>query len=227
MLFVPAPAIANASNSLQQSAQRIYEWRSAFGHAAFRAFESYFEARSERFRDSEACREFCCHILENCRLFYENPEEDVKRGLYRSPFVISAMATHMSAIQGAVQDPALYGDIMEQYPYGAIGLAAAAVYRIATLWQARKITYDKTGRAIIIKPVNIYSGKRSSKDTDFSSANFSTTTSDCARSARNLLVDSLDRIVEAASEAAQLPIVRTKAQKGPSLPNFGALSEEQ
>ncbi|KAJ2961816.1 hypothetical protein NUW54_g14368 [Trametes sanguinea] len=61
------------------SAQRIYEWWSAFGHAAFRVFESSFEARSERFRDSEACRKFCCHILANCRLFYENPEEDVKR----------------------------------------------------------------------------------------------------------------------------------------------------
>ncbi|KAL7278554.1 hypothetical protein ACG7TL_007553 [Trametes sanguinea] len=208
------------------STQRVYEWRSAFGHAALRAFESFFESRSKLFPDPDACRQFCAKILDNCRLFYKNPEEEARRGLYRSPFIISAMATHMSAIHGAVQDASLYGSIEEQYPYGAIGLAAAAVYRVATLWQAWKINYGKTGRAVIIKTVNIYSGKLSSKDTDFSSANFSTTTSDCARSARNLPAASLDRIVEAASIAAQLPSARAKPRNGPSLPNFGALSEE-
>ncbi|KAL7278943.1 hypothetical protein ACG7TL_006775 [Trametes sanguinea] len=187
--------------------QRMYEWRSAFGSAAKDSFESFFASLPADFPDIESRRQFCASIKSG-RVFFKDPEGSSKQGLYRSPFVIAALAVHMNAINGAIEVQGLYSTVSDQYPYGAIGLAAAAAYRMCVLWDLGKLGYNDSGQLRLINDKDSVSGKVKKKDTDFSSNNFSRTTSQCARSARKLQPASLDQIVDDAYACAKLAAPR-------------------
>lgn len=53
--------------------------------------------------------------------------DDLTKGLYRSPFVLTPFSGHMDAIQGALTVSGLYQSESDSDPIGAVGLAAAAV----------------------------------------------------------------------------------------------------
>ncbi|KAL7282943.1 hypothetical protein ACG7TL_002371 [Trametes sanguinea] len=196
------------------ASQRIYEWRSAFGSAALQSFDSFFNSMGNDFPDIQSRQAFCSSIKDNGRLFYKEPEGDTKKGLYRSPFVIAVLAVHMSAIHGAIHVPSLYANPMDEYPYGAIGLSAAAAFRVCALWDQGKMTCSADGISSIIRAKNPHSGKARTKESDFSSANCSRTTTQCARSARNKLSPgSIQKIVEEACIHARLP-TQVAASKG-------------
>ncbi|KAL7280188.1 hypothetical protein ACG7TL_006607 [Trametes sanguinea] len=199
-----------------EATQRMYEWRSAFGSAAKDSFESFFASLPADFPDTESRRQFCASIKSG-RVFFKDPEGSSKQGLYRSPFVIAALAVHMNAINGAIEVQGLYSTASDQYPYGAIGLAAAAAYRMCVLWDLGKLGYNDSGQLRLINDKDSISGKVKKKDTDFSSNNFSRTTSQCARSARKLQPASLDQIVDDAYACAKLAAPRRSTSNANTL----------
>lgn len=54
----------------------MYEWRASFGSGALRTFETFFRNNPDKFPAHEARSAYCADILEDCRLFYENPEKN-------------------------------------------------------------------------------------------------------------------------------------------------------
>lgn len=78
-------------------------------------------------------------------LFYENPASDTKevsscwflfpalsahcnlQGLFLSPFIVAPMVKHLKDTSNAVEVPGLYSATASRQPFGAVGLAAAAV----------------------------------------------------------------------------------------------------
>ncbi|KAI9068792.1 hypothetical protein FKP32DRAFT_1600296 [Trametes sanguinea] len=196
--------------------QRMYEWRSAFGSAAKDSFESFFASLPADFPDIQSRQQFCASIKSG-RVFFKDPEGSSKQGLYRSPFVIAALAVHMNAINGAIEVQGLYSTVSDQYPYGAIGLAAAAAYRMCVLWDLGKLGYNDSGQLRLINDKDSVSGKVKKKDTDFSSNNFSRTTSQCARSARKLQPTSLDQIVDDAYVCAKIAAPRRSSSNANTL----------
>ncbi|KAJ3005998.1 hypothetical protein NUW54_g4097 [Trametes sanguinea] len=214
------------------ASQRICEWCSAFGSAALQSFGSFVNSMGNDFPDIQSRQAFCSLTKDNGRLFYKEPDSDTNKGLYRSPFVIAVLAVHMSAIHGVIHVPSLYANPMDEYPYGAIGLSAAAVhypiplhvqitsdcstqaFRVCALWDQGKMTCSADGISSIIRAKNPHSGKARTKENDFSSANCSRTTTQCARSARNKLSPgSIQKIVEEACIHARLP-TQVAASKG-------------
>ncbi|KAI9059976.1 hypothetical protein FKP32DRAFT_1679264 [Trametes sanguinea] len=217
-----------------KATQRMYEWRSAFGSAAKDSFESFFASLPADFPDIQSRQQFCASIKSG-RVFFKDPEGSSKqvwatfatsfhasslnhgKGLYRSPFVIAALAVHMNAINGAIEVQGLYSTVSEQYPYGTIGLAAAAAYRMCVLWDLGKLGYNDSGQLRLINDKDSVSGKVKKKDTDFSSNNFSRTTSQCARSARKLQPTSLDQIVDDAYVCAKIAAPRRSSSNANTL----------
>ncbi|KAI0650193.1 hypothetical protein C8Q79DRAFT_1006481 [Trametes meyenii] len=192
--------------------QRMYEWRCAFGHAAMGTYEAFFDACPTEFPDVEARKEFCLRIIRGGRLFFEDPEGSENTGLYRSPFVIAGLAGHMDVIQGAVAVPDLFPSAVDEYPYGAIGMAAAGAYRVALLWCLRKLAYDSKGNVYAIKSLNNNTGKWSNKDSSFSITNFGGKAIQCSKSARKLSTQSLGKIMEAALTVAGMEPARPAAE---------------
>ncbi|OSD00949.1 hypothetical protein PYCCODRAFT_1468915 [Trametes coccinea BRFM310] len=208
--------------------QRIYEWRSAIGSAALQSFDSFFSSSPDDFPDAQSRSAFCSSIRGGGRLFFKEPEGDSKRGLYRSPFVIAGLAVHVNAIRGAIHVPGMYADPLDEHPYGAIGLAAAAAYRVCNLWHDGKMTYNANGVSSIIKVKNQSSGRARTKSTEFSSANYSGTTAQCARSARKMPQGSLARVIEDAYARARLPGPAHRVGNDPADEfNFEDLAEEE
>ncbi|CDO77933.1 hypothetical protein BN946_scf184878.g1 [Trametes cinnabarina] len=218
-----------------EATQRMYEWRSAFSSAAKDSFESFFASLPADFPNIESRRQFCASIKSG-RVFFKDPKGSSKqvwatfaprflpsslihhwKGLYRSPFVIAALAVHMNAINGAIEVQGLYSTASDQYPYGAIGLAAAAAYRMCVLWDLGKLGYNDSGQLRLINDKDSISGKVKKKDTDFSSNNFSRTTSQCARSARKLQPASLDQIVDDTYVCAKLAAPRCSTSNANTL----------
>ncbi|OJT03818.1 hypothetical protein TRAPUB_5523 [Trametes pubescens] len=185
--------------------QRVYEWRSSFGSSAMRSYEAFFNSYAAEFSDAISRHEFCKNILRDGRLFYLEPESSDKEGLYRSPFVLAGMVGHIDAIQGAISVPGLFDTPEKEHPYAAIGLAAAGAYRVAALWYLKKLALDEKGSVFVVKTRNRVTGKMSTKESDFSHANFSNKTTQCMTSARKLQSRDIDEIVAAAYVMAQLP----------------------
>ncbi|KAI0364596.1 hypothetical protein BV20DRAFT_983097 [Pilatotrama ljubarskyi] len=199
------PYVITANDSVHALAsQRMYEWRSAFGSSAMRTFESFFNAMVDDFPDRASRREFCDRIVPGGRIFFADPEGDSKEGLYRSPFLINSISAHIDAIQGAIVVPNLYKSPIDEYPYGAIGLAAAAALRVASLWRLRRIKYNKAGQPVVKKALNPATGKRTTTDVAFSSNNFRMRTLELISGARKLSPAELDGIVDHAYRVAQL-----------------------
>ncbi len=122
----------------------MYEWRGGFGSTGLRGYERFFRALPREFSDAVARAKFCKKILPGGRLFFEVPDGNdnkvcvlsscpghspliICQGLYRSPFVIAPLANHLEMIQDAIDIPGLYKTDADEYPCGAIGLAAAGV----------------------------------------------------------------------------------------------------
>ncbi|KAI0667183.1 hypothetical protein C8Q78DRAFT_1082317 [Trametes maxima] len=202
--------------------QRMYEWRSAFGHTAMGTYEAFFDACPTEFPDVEARKNFCLRIIQGGRLFFEDPEGTECKaracsGLYRSPFVIAGLAGHMDVIQGAVTIPGLFTSAIDEYPYGAIGMTAAGAYRVALLWCLGKLAYDSKGNVYAVKTFNNNTRKWSNKDSSFSIANFGGKAVQCSKSARKLPTKSLGEVVEAALTMAGMETVRPATEMPPEL----------
>ncbi|RPD69757.1 hypothetical protein L226DRAFT_526445 [Lentinus tigrinus ALCF2SS1-7] len=209
---------------LWQAMQRVYEWRGSFGSNALRAFDSWFRTKGDQYAEPRKKAAFCKKIIPDGRLFYEDPEGRERIGLYRSPFVLAAFAGHLDATRGAVIIKSLYSDRQRESPYGALGLAGAAVYRAAVLYAAEKVV--GTGRNItIIKGINHVTGKES-KDTDFSMGNFSEKTKECALSASSLSDTKIRQIwVHAKSLVFDTPI--TTMQSAAKESNYSKLVDDE
>ncbi|KAI0646735.1 hypothetical protein C8Q79DRAFT_925454 [Trametes meyenii] len=124
---------------------------------------------------------------------------------------------HMDVIQGAVHVSSLFPSPVNEYPYGAIGMAAAGAYRVALLWCLRKLAYDSKGSVYAIKAFNNNTGKWSNKDSAFSISNFGRKAIQCSRSARKLSIESLDKLVEAALNLAHIETSQTPLHAPPEL----------
>ncbi|KAI0644466.1 hypothetical protein C8Q79DRAFT_1011512 [Trametes meyenii] len=212
------PLVVEINDAIHSLAtQRMYEWRCAFGHTAMGTFESFFDACPADFPDTDARRDFCFRILQGGRVFFKDPEGEEKEGLYRSPFVLPGIAAHMDVIQGAVHIPALFPSPIDEYPYGAIGMAAAGAYRVALLWCLRKLAYDSKGNVYAIKALNNNTGKWSNKDSAFSISNFGGKAIQCSRSARKLSIKSLDKLVEESLNLAHIDTSQAPLHAPPEL----------
>lgn len=60
-------------------------------------------------------------------------------GLFAGPLIIRTFTVYFSGIEGAVKVPAL-GDV-KAYPYGALGLSAASVSTVTTIWDNANNTW--------------------------------------------------------------------------------------
>ncbi|RDX52125.1 hypothetical protein OH76DRAFT_193922 [Lentinus brumalis] len=208
--------------------QRVHKWRRSFSSNGLRAFDAWFKSKGHLYESSASKAAFCADIIGGGRLFYENPEEHAKTGLYRSPFVLAGLAAHIEATQGAVFVAGL-GPTRKvwQAPLGALGLAAAAAYRAALLYAAEKVA-GHGGNLTITKRVNAVSGKENKK-TDLSNANFGGKTRQCVQSASGLRHSQLRSIWTPGAQALVLdtPVSVARAQAGAGEPDYSNLVDEE
>ncbi|GBE84412.1 hypothetical protein SCP_0603910 [Sparassis crispa] len=133
--------------------QRLDEWRSSFGSTAIAALELFFKSDS-KYQKPEYRVKFSRCLLELRRFAYEDakgsdPEEF--KGLFRSLLILRIFATHLSAIEGAIDVEGLYPEpspsddghkiLSPDRPIGALGLAGAAVECGLILWKYLAVTY--------------------------------------------------------------------------------------
>ncbi|KAI0707700.1 hypothetical protein C8Q76DRAFT_696068 [Earliella scabrosa] len=183
--------------------QRVYEWRGSFGSNALRALTHFFEKDSlgKKFRSDDDRALFCTDQLQNGQILYEST--DYRMGLYRSKHVLRTLAPHLETIKNAREVPGLVDDPNDDYPYGALGLAATAVYRAALLYKVKRVITDG-GKITIAKVINQFTGKES-KETDFSEANFGDQTKRFVKAAMNLSLEKLDKIYNLAETVWSTP----------------------
>ncbi|GBE83014.1 hypothetical protein SCP_0500570 [Sparassis crispa] len=117
--------------------QRLCEWRNGFGSTALTVVRDLFGS-DEDFEMTGQRVSFAKMILHKQRFVWKDvdgPDESTFRGLFRLPLVLRTLAYYYKSTEGAINVPALYTIEMGgcAKPYGAIGLAAAALERAFTL----------------------------------------------------------------------------------------------
>ncbi|KAI0744316.1 hypothetical protein C8Q80DRAFT_1272874 [Daedaleopsis nitida] len=170
------------------ASQRVYEWRNMFGTTAIRVFEMFFKTFNggRDYSDLRSRKKFGQGVMIDAAVLYKTPGVKKHKGLYRSDFVIASLNVHLEAIEGALNVPGLYEQPLDAYPYGAVGLAAAAACRAAMLYGTGKIAYSQPkDKVVILKPINVLSGKES-KETDFSVTNYGDATKKAAARCQSL-----------------------------------------
>ncbi|OBZ66080.1 hypothetical protein A0H81_13955 [Grifola frondosa] len=184
---------------IQAASQRLCEWRSNIGNAAMGSVEAFFNS-DDRFKDNRLARaEHSKDILNGLRFLWEyaplNEEDKTKfRGLFRSSFVTDALRRHFALTRlGLSSVPGLFNK--DNYPIGAIGIAAAAVERAFDLFSAQKVEVHKTGTNLT-KTENRRSGQKTNVDNQFSELKYGLKTSQYARSAQGMRVEKLQKVID-------------------------------
>ena len=114
------------------------------GSASNAVLSAFFES-NEEFETDESRQAFAANYLENLKFLYSNSKSAVSRlsslffdvcwrvynqpykSLFRGPLIIQTLAAHFSAVSGAVKISSIDPYASDKAPFGAIGLAAAAV----------------------------------------------------------------------------------------------------
>ncbi|KAH9935834.1 hypothetical protein B0H21DRAFT_711525 [Amylocystis lapponica] len=137
--------------------QSVYNWRSSFGSTAITALDAFFKSQ-KTYKDHGVRAKFAQWALKHHRFVYENAAGDdpkTYQGLFHSDFILRTFASHVSAIDGAIDVEGLFpgphfdGDtktVCLNRPIAAVGLASAAVERSLVLWRYHEVVW-KNGRA--------------------------------------------------------------------------------
>lgn len=124
-------------------------WRATFGSTANTAINSIYEHSTDDFSADADRQEFAQYQLESSEFLYGNVDSTVCkifiklrtanqnliqpfRQLLQGPLIVHTLAAHFCAIRGAVKVPSLGDpDDLDNQPYGALGLSAAAVCSVS------------------------------------------------------------------------------------------------
>ncbi|PIL33152.1 hypothetical protein GSI_04602 [Ganoderma sinense ZZ0214-1] len=108
------------------ASESVTTWFDSFASNALAAVEAFLKqltGGSPSFADwSGICKE----IMRDGRMFYKYPDGIRSSGLFDTPFVLAPLSGHLLAIRGGTHITG-YSSDSSNYPFGAIGLAAAAV----------------------------------------------------------------------------------------------------
>ncbi|KAI1796697.1 hypothetical protein LXA43DRAFT_1057567 [Ganoderma leucocontextum] len=152
--------------------ESVTAWFDSFGSNALAAVESFLSRLTGGFSSFAEWSVLCKEMMRDCRMFYEYPDGPHSRGIYCSVFVLAPLSGHMEAIRGGtdVQGLRAYYPYYESaFPFGAIGLAAAAAFRAMLLFRTQSLGYDGGGNLVIKTPTNDGAELRTI-DTSFSCA---------------------------------------------------------
>ncbi|GBE84733.1 hypothetical protein SCP_0607130 [Sparassis crispa] len=183
--------------------QRLCEWCNGFGSTALTVIRDLFSS-DEDFETTGQRVSFAKMILRKQRFVWKDvdgPDESTFRGLFHSPLVLQTLAYYYKSTEGAINVPALYTIEMggRTKPYGAIGLAAAALERAFTLWRTRVLLMQE-GKVVTVKFINPQSEKEDKNKYVFSDASFGKKSRQYVSSAVNLLDHRVDRIITEAKK---------------------------
>ncbi|KAI1784137.1 hypothetical protein LXA43DRAFT_1067044 [Ganoderma leucocontextum] len=137
--------------------ESVTAWFDSFGSNALAAVESFLRRLTGGFSSFSEWSVLCKEMMRDCRMFYEYPDGPHSRGIYCSVFILAPLSRHMEAIRGGtdVQGLRAYYPYYESaFPFGAIGLAAAAAFRAMLLFRTQSLGYDEGGNLVIKTPTN-------------------------------------------------------------------------
>ncbi|PIL28161.1 hypothetical protein GSI_09698 [Ganoderma sinense ZZ0214-1] len=195
---VPHKVVANECVHFLAT-QKLWDWRSSLRQAAEVVVGHYLDA-SPLMQDVGKRGSFCQKIIENARFLYKNPLAEKTTCLFRSQLMLTVLAVHLEAMNGAIDVSGLYPKgTSADVPVGAIGLSAAALERIFKLYGGRFMRFDSEKNMWkAIPQYNPSTGKTSTAYSEFSEARFQDPTNEYAERACKMPLSRITAVVKAA-----------------------------
>ncbi|KAI1783651.1 hypothetical protein LXA43DRAFT_1067452 [Ganoderma leucocontextum] len=108
------------------AAESVTTWFDSFASNALAAAETFLKQLTDGYPSFTEWSGICKEIMRDGRLFYKYPDGPGSSGLFDTVFILAPLSGHMRAIRGGTRIE-VYSFSDSGYPFGAIGLAAAAV----------------------------------------------------------------------------------------------------
>ncbi|PIL33175.1 hypothetical protein GSI_04625 [Ganoderma sinense ZZ0214-1] len=131
----------------------VIAWFESFASNALAAVEKFLKGSTDGSPCFSRWSERCEGMMRDYRACLDHPGGLGSSGIFSSMFVLAPLSGHLQAIHGGkqIEGAARSSDELE-YPFGAIGLAAAAAFRAMQLFRAQLVRYDEDGKILVETP---------------------------------------------------------------------------